>query len=148
MKGHKVLTSSKSDEWSTPQDFFDVVNKQYNFKWDIAATAENTKCKKFSDDSLNKDWRGKGWCWCNPPYSKVKEFSKMCYEQSMTKGQFVLLIPARTDTRYWHEYIQFATEIRFIKGRLKFGGASAGAPFPSALIDFNGDTYEGEQQTW
>lgn len=136
MKGHKVLTSSKSDEWATPQDFFDVVNDEFKFKWDIAATAENTKCKKWSDDSLTKNWTKKGWCWCNPPYSKVKEFSKMCCEQSIYGGKFVLLIPARTDTRYWYDYIKYANQIRFIKGRLKFGEGIHAAPFPSALVVF------------
>lgn len=138
MKGHKVLTSSNSDEWSTDQNFYDVVNKEFKFKMDMAATKENSKCILYSSDSLDVDWiLNDWWLWCNPPYSKVKEFTKKAYDESVKGAATVMLIPARTDTKYWHENVSKACEIRFIKGRLKFGNSKHSAPFPSALVIFD-----------
>lgn len=132
---NKALLSSNSDEWATPQQLFEVLDEYYHFELDPCATKENTKCAKFftkADNGLIQDWGGVR-AFCNPPYSNIAAWTERCIGE-----QCVLLIPARTDTRYWHNYIfPNATAIAFIKGRLKFGDAKNCAPFPSALILFN-----------
>jgi site-specific DNA-methyltransferase (adenine-specific) len=134
----KALYSSASDDWATPQALFDVLNKQFKFEADMAATKENAKCKEFYSDSLDITWDMTGWLWCNPPYSKIKEFSLKAHDESMNGAKIVMLIPARTDTKYWHDYMSSASEIRFLKGRLKFGDSKNSAPFPSAVVIFDG----------
>lgn len=127
-----VHFSNNSDEWSTPVDLFNKLNNIYNFTLDPSANSENAKCSKFytqKDDGLKQDW-DQSIYFCNPPYSKLKDWLK---KGSDYTGVF--LIPARTDTKAWHEYVfSKATAIVFIKGRLKFGDSSNSAPFPSALV--------------
>lgn len=136
-----VIFSSKTDEWSTPQDFFDELNKEFNFTLDPCATPENAKCEKYytkEDDGLKQDWSGET-VFCNPPYGRaIKDWVKKCYEESKKPNTtVVILIPARTDTSYFHDYIYHkAKEIRFIRGRLKFGNAKNSAPFPSMVVIF------------
>ena len=136
-----VMFSSKIDEWSTPQDFFDELNKEFNFTLDPCATPENAKCEKYytkEDDGLKQDWSGET-VFCNPPYGRaIKDWVKKCYEESKKPNTtVVMLIPARTDTSYFHDYIYHkAKEIRFIRGRLKFGNAKNSAPFPSMVVIF------------
>jgi len=141
MKNIKSMLSSEDMTWETPQDFFDTLNKEFKFTLDPCATSETAKCKKFytkEDDGLSKDW-SKERVFCNPPYgSEIKDWVKKCSESN---SLVVMLIPARTDTRYFHDYIYQKpnVEIRFIKGRLKFGGKQKGsgsAPFPSMLVIF------------
>ena len=135
----KVMFSSKSDEWGTPTDFFNKLDVVYDFTLDPCATAENTKCKKFytiEENGLEKDWEGET-VFVNPPYSKIKDWVIKAY----TEGQklnttVVMLIPSRTDTRWWHQYCMNADKILFVKGRLKFEGGEHSAPFPSAVIIF------------
>ena len=137
----QLMFSSNSDEWETPQDLFDKLNEEFKFTMDVAATKENTKCNVYLEDSLNKQWEGT--CWLNPPYSKgvQKLFVKKAYEESLRGVKVVLLIPARTDTKMWHEYIfPYASDIRFLKGRLKFSNSTNSAPFPSAIVVFGGKT--------
>lgn len=135
------MFSSKTDEWSTPQDFFDELNKEFNFTLDPCATPENAKCEKYytkEDDGLKQDWSGET-VFCNPPYGRaIKDWVKKCYEESKKPNTtVVMLIPARTDTSYFHDYIYHkAKEIRFIRGRLKFGNAKNSAPFPSMVVIF------------
>lgn len=130
-----VHFSSKTNEWSTPQDFFDKVNDEFHFTIDVAATHENAKCTKYfneSDNALTKSWDNE-IVWCNPPYGRT--LGEWVKKASMaTGGVVVMLIPARTDTKYFHEYIYGKAEIRFIKGRLKFGDSKNSAPFPSMLV--------------
>lgn len=131
--------SKKSDEWSTPQEFFDKYNAIYSFGLDVAATRENTKCKKYFDlanDGLIQDWIGFGNVWCNPPYSNVKQWIKKAHKESTKGVTTVMLIPARTDTIAWHDYIFPFAKIEFIRGRLKFGDSKNSAPFPSAIVIF------------
>lgn len=136
-----VMFSSKTDEWSTPQDFFDELNKEFNFTLDPCATPENAKCEKYytkEDDGLKQDWSGET-VFCNPPYGRaIKDWVKKCYEESKKPNTtVVMLMPARTDTSYFHDYIYHkAKEIRFIRGRLKFGNAKNSAPFPSMVVIF------------
>ena len=134
------MFSSKSGLWATPKDFFDELNKEFNFSLDPCATKDNAKCAKFytkEEDGLTKDWRG-NTVFCNPPYGRdIKKWVKKCSEEGKKEGTVVvMLIPARTDTTYFHEYIYNKAEIRFIKGRLKFGNAQNAAPFPSMLVIF------------
>lgn len=135
-----TMFSSKTDLWATPQEFFDELDAEFHFTLDPCATPENAKCKKFytrQENGLQKNWGG--IVFCNPPYGReIYKWVKKCYEESKKPGTtVVLLIPARTDTRYFHEFIYHkAREIRFIKGRLKFGNATASAPFPSMVVVF------------
>ena len=137
----KVLFSSKTDLWSTPQDFFDKLNKEFNFTLDPCATDSNHKCGKYftiDDDGLKQNWEG-NIVFCNPPYGReIYKWVEKCYNESKKKRTtVVMLIPARTDTRYFHEFIYHkAKDIRFIKGRLKFGSSKNSAPFPSMIVIF------------
>lgn len=133
-----VLFSSKTEEWSTPQDLFDSLNDEFCFNLDPCASPLNAKCSKYytkTDDGLSKDWQG-AIVFCNPPYGrKISAWVKKCYEESRKENtKVVLQIPARTDTSYFHDYIYGKAEIRFIRGRLKFGDAKNGAPFPSMIV--------------
>lgn len=137
----KALYSSKSDEWATPQDTFDRLNEEFCFTLDVCATNENHKCKKYftiKDDGLTQDWGGET-VFCNPPYSNIAQWTKKCHDEGIKPNTIVvMLIPARTDTKYFHNYIYHRSEIRFIKGRLKFGNAKNSAPFPSMIVIFRG----------
>ena len=148
---NSAVFSRKSDEWETPQWLFDQLNEEFCFHCDAAATEENTKCPLYMGEPYADALKQPVWCgyapgedadytvnrfWLNPPYSKIKEFMKKAYEESLNGAIVVCLIPSRTDTRYWHDYVMKAHEIRFIVGRLKFGGAKNGAPFPSCVVIF------------
>jgi site-specific DNA-methyltransferase (adenine-specific) len=129
-----TLFSSKSDEWSTPQDFFDALNAEFDFNLDPCATESNTKCGLFFSSATNglmQIWRGR--VFMNPPYSDIRAWMAHAHRQSLAGATVVCLVPARTDTRWFHESA-VGHEIRFIKGRLKFGGAQASAPFPSCIV--------------
>lgn len=136
-----VMFSSQTDLWATPQEFFDKLNAEFGFTLDPCATHENAKCDKYftiKEDGLKQDWQGET-VFCNPPYGRViKDWVKKCYEESRKENTtVVMLIPARTDTSYFHDYIyNKAKEIRFIRGRLKFGNAKNSAPFPSMVVVF------------
>ena len=136
-----ALFTSNSDEWATPQELFDVLDAEFDFDLDPCSTDENCKCKNhytISEDGLHKTWGG---CrvFCNPPYSKIAKWVEKCYREGTKDNTIVvLLIPARTDTKYFHDFIYCRAEIRFIKGRLKFGKATNSAPFPSMIVIFRG----------
>lgn len=134
-----VHFSSATDLWSTPQDFYDKLNDEFHFTLDPCATDENHKTDKYftiKDDGLAQDWSN-DVVFMNPPYGRViGDWIKKAKESNTT---VVCLVPARTDTRWWHDnVINDADEIRFIKGRLKFGGQKNSAPFPSAVIIYRG----------
>lgn len=134
-----LFTSNRGD-WATPQAFFDLVDAEFGFTLDAAASPENAKAPAFyteSDDGLSLPWRGV--VWCNPPYGRgIEAWVRKGFEEAQGGSTVVMLIPARTDTRYWHDYVMRAAEIRLIRGRLVFGTgeARANAPFPSALVVF------------
>ena len=133
-----VHFSSKSNEWTTPQHLFDELNQEFNFTLDPCATQENAKCSRhitIEDDGLSKDWSN-DVVFMNPPYGReIKKWIKKAYEESLNGATVVCLIPARTDTMYWHDFIfDKADDIRFLKGRLKFGNGKNSAPFPSAIV--------------
>lgn len=123
---NKILFQSNKEEWETPQDFFNKLNDEFNFTVDVCALPENAKCKKYYTpeiDGLSQDW-SVDTVWCNPPYGrKIGEWIKKAAESTST---VVMLLPARTDTKWFHEYIYNKSEIRFVKGRLKFGGGGGG----------------------
>lgn len=138
---NNALFSSKSDEWSTPQDIFDNLDAEFHFNLDPCSTHENCKCENHytkEDNGLKHSWGGYS-VFCNPPYSNIAEWVEKCYrEGTKDNTTVVLLIPSRTDTKYFHNFIYNRAEIRFIKGRLKFGGHSNSAPFPSMVVIFRG----------
>lgn len=145
-----VLFSKESDEWSTPQNTFDALDAEFHFAVDCAATAMNTKCPRWfgpggiSPDALTVPWGDPGTvCWLNPPYSRARHFVRKASNEAMCHGcTVVLLVPARTDTRWFHTYIwdetrhavQLGIELRFVRRRLKFGGRTSSAPFPSMVV--------------
>ena len=138
-----LFFSSKSEEWATPQDFFEQIDKEFHFNLDVCATAENAKCDKYytkEQDGLSQEWDG--IIWCNPPYGRsIGMWVKKAYE---SKATVVLLVPARTDTKWFHDYILGKAEVRFVKGRLKFGGCKNSAPFPSMLVVYRKEIKQGE----
>lgn len=144
----KVLLSSKNMNWCTPTDFFNKLDSEFHFVLDAAATDKSTKCRDYYTpqiDGLNQSWeRTDGAVFCNPPYGReIGKWVKKAYEESRKHDTtIVLLIPARTDTTYFHDYIYNCAEIRFVRGRLKFadenGVASGVAPFPSMVVIYNG----------
>jgi site-specific DNA-methyltransferase (adenine-specific) len=132
-----VHFSSATDLWSTPQDFYDKLDAEFHFTLDPCATHDNHKTDKYftiDDDGLKQDW-SHDIVFMNPPYGRViGDWMKKAAESNTT---VVCLVPARTDTKWWHDYvIEHNAEIRFIKGRLKFGGQKNSAPFPSAVVIF------------
>ena len=143
MENIAVMFSSKTNDWSTPQDFYDELNNEFGFTLDPCADEYNHKCNKYfteGDDGLLQDWGGE-IVFCNPPYGKaIKDWVRKAYiEGCKPNTTVVLLIPARTDTQYFHDYIYHdAKEIRFIKGRLKFGDSKNAAPFPSMVVVYRG----------
>lgn len=135
---NKALFTSNSDIWETPQEFFEELNTEFHFTLDACANKDNAKCERYfseEENGLSKSWGGEV-VFCNPPYSNISEWVKKCYYESIKPGTIVvLLIPARTDTRYFHDYIYHRSEIRFVSGRLKFSGKGS-APFPSMVVIF------------
>ena len=135
-----VMFSSTTDNWSTPQDFFDKLNDEFHFTLDVCADENNHKCEHYYTkeiDGLSRPWIGT--IWCNPPYGrKIGEWVRRALFASVAGNTVVMLLPARTDTKWFHDYIynKSNTEIRFIKGRLKFGGCKNSAPFPSMVVIF------------
>ena len=142
---NKALLSSKKMDWRTPQAFFDDLNREFHFVLDAAAMPENAKCTQYftpETDGLSRSWDVGGSVFCNPPYGrKIGKWVQKAYSEYVRGGvTIVMLIPARTDTSYFHDYIYGKAEIRFLRGRLKFedenGAAMNPAPFPSMVVIF------------
>jgi hypothetical protein len=156
----KVFFSSKTAEWETPQWLFDELNEEFGFTLDVCASEENHKCEKYFDiemDGLKQDW-SKDICWCNPPYGRgIEKWISKAALSALRGATVVCLLPARTDTKWFHEHIwnrqehgpyrvvvencgveivRYEVEVRLLKGRLKFGGATNSAPFPSMIVIF------------
>lgn len=133
------MFSSKTNEWDTPQDFYDKLNQEFCFDLDPCSTHSNAKTQMHytqEEDGLKQDWGGHT-VFMNPPYGRdISRWIQKAYEESLKPNTTVVcLIPARTDTSYWHDYIfGKANDIRFIRGRLKFGNSKNAAPFPSAVV--------------
>ena len=168
-----VMFGKASDEWRTPKAFFDRLDAEFGFDVDAAATADNALCGVwfgldsvpggYRYDALTLNWRHHGEVfWLNPPYSKCREFIAKARKESLNGCTVVCLVPSRTDTRWWHEWVYYGdglwwpgVEVRFVKGRLKFGGTGKpenSAPFPSVVIIFRphkalaGDPRPAEEQ--
>jgi len=134
------LFTSNTDQWATPVDFFNKMSTEFGpFDIDVCADASNAKCFNYFDEAANglsKPWTGT--CWMNPPYGKhIGTWMKKAYEESKAGNTVVCLVPARTDTKWWHDYALHGS-VTFVKGRLKFGGSKNSAPFPSAVVVFKG----------
>lgn len=145
----ETLFSSKKDDWETPDALYQELDNEFHFDLDACASAENHKCENYytiDDNGLLKNWGGHT-VWCNPPYSNVRDWIRKCYyEGHKPNTTVVCLVFSRTDTKWWWNYVQNKAEVRFVKGRIKFGGI-ANAPFPSALVIFRGPE-EDPQMTW
>lgn len=132
------MFTSRTDEWGTPQALFDSLHAEFNFTLDASATAENCKLARYfslKDDGLRQSWAGER-VFCNPPYSQARAWAAKCLAESR-HALVVMLVPARTDTRWFHESVYGkAREIRFLKGRLHYNDGPQGAPFPSLIAIF------------
>lgn len=132
------MFSSEKDDWETPQDLFDELDEEFHFTLDAASSDLNAKCEKhytIEDDGLSQSWEGNN-VFLNPPYGRtMKDWMKKAYEESQEKNTTVVaLVPARTDTAWFHDYVYGKAELRFLRGRLKFGGCENSAPFPSLVV--------------
>lgn len=135
----EIFFSSENGVWETPQKLFDELNEEFDFGIDVCALPENAKCEKYytpEHDGLRQPWVGN--VWCNPPYGRGIERWLEKAQKSVTEGAkvVVMLLPVRTNTKWFHEYIYNKAEIRFIRGKLKFSNHKDPAPFPSMLAIF------------
>lgn len=143
-----VHAMSRADDWETPRALFDELNAEFSFTTDVCASSENALCTRYftsAENGLAQEWSGV--CWMNPPYGReIARWMEKAHHASLLGATVVCLVPARTDTRWWHDYAEKASERRFLRGRLRFarnsvligdrskGGATA--PFPSAIVVF------------
>lgn len=136
-----VHFSSKTCEWETPQELFNKLQEEFHFNLDVCASENNAKCLPYytkEEDGLKQEWSA--YNWMNPPYGReIGKWIKKASESPLT----VALLPARTDTRWFHDYILNKAEVRFIKGRLKFGDSKNSAPFPSMVVIWRKDYKQG-----
>ena len=142
MKTGKAQLTSDTCEWETPRWLFKELNDEFRFTLDPCSSDENCVCEKhytIRDDGLKQDWTGEV-VFCNPPYGK--EMPKWIEKCATEKATCVMLIPSRTDTKAFHEWIYGKAELRFVKGRLKFGRAKYNAPFASMIVIFRNDVEE------
>lgn len=141
-----LMFSRVKDDWRTPADLFAVLDAEFHFELDVAASLANTQCATFfarEDNALERDWL-RQVCWLNPPYSQCRAFVAKAVAEAAKGCTVVVLVPARTDTRWWHESVwdglqhrpRPGVEVRFLKGRLQFVGARDPAPFPSVVLVF------------
>lgn len=122
---NRVHFSSAKDTWKTPEDFYRALDAEFRFDYDPCPPKPKV-------DGLTSEWGGVSFV--NPPYSQIKFWVEKAHIEAKKGKTVVLLIPSRTDTRWWHDHVMKATEIRFIRGRLKFQGAKWSAPFPSCIV--------------
>lgn len=135
-----VHFSSNTIEWETPQVLFNELNEQHKFTLDVCSTHENAKCERhftIEEDGLKQEWGGS--CWMNPPYGReIGKWVKKAYEEAQKGATVVALLPARTDTKWFHDwiYMMYGVEVDFLRGRLKFSGHKWNAPFPCMIVTF------------
>lgn len=131
---HRTLFSSRSEEWATPRALFEALDREFHFTLDPCATPDNATCRRFftkDDDGLRRSW-GRHVVFCNPPYGRtMRAWARKCFEASCAGATVVLLAHARTDTRWFHDWVYGRAELRFLQGRLRFGDGRQSAPFPS-----------------
>jgi len=137
---NRALFTSRSATWETPDAAYSELDAEYGFTIDVCAEPHTSKCKRYytkEDDALGRSWAGEV-CWMNPPYGRqIGRWVRKAYEESQGGATVVCLIPSRTDTAWWHDYVMRG-EVYVIRGRLRFGDATNGAPFPSAVVVFKG----------
>ena len=137
MSFNSGMLSSKTDNWATPQDIYDDLNRKHKFEVDVCANKQNAKCSKYyteEQDGLKQKWEGT--CWCNPPYGKpIGLWMEKAWKSSVMGAFVVCLVPARTDPKWWNTWV-LKGEIEYLQGRLKFGDSKNSAPFASALITY------------
>lgn len=145
------MFTSSTPEYSTPADLFEELDKEFNFNLDPCCTDENTKCNNYftkAEDGLKQVWDGS--VFMNPPYGRdiIKWMAKAhdAVKVSKTAQVVVCLVPSRTDTKWWHTYAMVADEVRFLRGRLKFGDCNNSAPFPSAIVIFTSELFRSDDQ--
>jgi phage N-6-adenine-methyltransferase len=140
---NSVHFQSKSVIWETPTELFRRLDREFSFTLDVCALPENAKCRRYFSpevDGLVQEWIGT--CWMNPPYgSEIGKWMERAFDAAQRGCTVVCLVPARTDTEWWHKFA-VRGEVRFLRGRLKFGGAKSGAPFPSAIVIFRDRWWE------
>jgi phage N-6-adenine-methyltransferase len=127
------MYSSEIATWETPPDLFAYYDRRFRFTLDVCALPENAKCARYftpEQDGLKQSWQGE-WCWCNPPYGRA--IGAWVEKAAKEAAPCAALLPARTDTRWWHEWVAPFAGIEFLKGRVSFVGGSSAAPFPSAV---------------
>lgn len=134
-----LMFSSATDQWATPRAFFSQWDEVFHFTLDVCADATNHKCVRYFDretDGLSQDW-GTEVCWMNPPYGReIGRWVRKARDAGARGATVVCLLPARTDTAWWHDYVIPSAKVTFVRGRLKFGDAVNSAPFPSAVAVF------------
>ena len=137
---HPALLKRGPDTWETPDALFAQLDAQHHFTLDVCATPETAKCPRYftpEDDALKQSWAGEV-CWMNPPYGhQIAHWIRKAYEEAQAGATVVCLIPSRTDTAWWHNYVMRGS-IYLVRGRLRFHGAAHNAPFPSAVVIFGG----------
>ena len=130
------IASAVRSDWETPRELFQALDAEFHFTLDVCATEKNHKCERYftpEQDGLSQNWGGQV-CWCNPPYGReIADWVKKATESSAT---VVMLLPARTDTKWFHDFVYGKAEVRFLRGRVRFVGADAAAPFPSMIVIF------------
>lgn len=134
---------STKQDWETPAELFKGLDDEFHFTLDAAASAKNTKVPRAyfskSRDGLRQDW-GQHLVWINPPYGDrgrpISAWVRKAYEASLSGATVVLLIPARTNTNWFHSFCLAKAEVRFLRGRPKFSGTKHGLPQPLCLIVF------------
>lgn len=140
---------SKRQDWETPESLFAPLHKEFNFTLDVCATADNAKCEKYltkDDDGLVEEWSG--ICWMNPPFGEQGRWVAKAHEEARRGITTVCLLPARTNTNWWHDYCMRWGEIRFIRGRPKFKGAKHGLPQPLAIVILGPLAKAGQITSW
>lgn len=147
-KFNRIVFSSLTCEWDTPLAIYQAMVEEFGqFDLDVCASSSNSKGKEFYSatdlfSGLAKPWVGN--VWMNPPFGKtIGKWVSRAYESGQQGARVVCLLPSRTDTKWWHDYCMKSNDIRFIKGRLKFGGAIYNAPFPSVIVIFGGEETDG-----
>ena len=142
-KRQPVYHWHRSDVWETPPELFAELDAEFHFTTDVAALPHNAKCPRFftpGQDGLKQRWEGV--CWMNPPYgSALRKWVRKARESAEDGATVVCLLPARTDSAWWHDYVLPHAELRYIRGRLKFNGSGNSAPFPSAVVIFRAPQY-------
>lgn len=143
---------SKSEEYETPNEIFEPLQKEFNLELDVCATKENTKCKKFytkEDDALIQDWNRFGNFWMNPPFGRgLKKWVQKAYEESQKGVIGVSILPVRSNTLWWHRYIIDAkAEVRFLKGEIKFNDCKRGLWLPFAIVIWKPLTHKSKEKS-